>query len=315
MALSDSRENAGMPNDGDAREHAGHQHQEPVAELSETTDRALPSKNPEVLLSDIMQGLQGGSDEKLQAALRELTAAHTAKGLHEEDAKNLARVMKLLGTSEEHRLPTQDEQNGGSSAVLDVAKAMMIQKNKEVQQLQTDLAQRDEQVKGLEHELQQERERSKLLEKEMTALQVSSSDTSIQDELRQAQEKIHALEIENQHLVQGCDAAMGQTEVLTTTASARHEEATRRGKEELLEAIELIAKQENGLLRSIISQLKDEISQRIELHARETKVLQDALDETHRRYQGHVCGDSTGQPEVALEEELRNLGEELGQER
>ena len=61
MALSDSRENAGMPNDDDAREHAGHQHQEPVAELSETTDRALPSKNPEVLLSDIMQGLHACS--------------------------------------------------------------------------------------------------------------------------------------------------------------------------------------------------------------------------------------------------------------
>jgi len=287
----------------------------PDASRGRSMDNKISGRSPELLLSDIMQGLQGGSDEKLKGALRELATAQGEKGSCDKDAGNLERVMKLLGNCGGEQILVAQEGAGESSAVVDVAKAMMHKKNVEVQQLQNDLADRDDKLKELQSELQQERDRSKLLAKEMTARE--AAETSTQDnDLRQALEKIHLLEIENQHLTEACNAATSQNEILNTAmGETGHHDVNRKSKEELLEAIELIAKQENGLLRSIISQLKEEISQRLEVHATETKALQDALDKAHSRYQADVCGEFGGLAEAGLEEELRVLGEELAKER
>jgi len=179
------------------------------------------------------------------------------------------------------------------------------------EELEHRLMEKDDTIKKLENELRQEQERTQLLAKEMNIIELdtASGDVALRQGLREALEKVHLLEIQNEHLTEACNAATRENEILKSTVGevSQHEES-RKSKEELLESIELIAKQENGLLRSIITQLKTQISEKIELHSKEIRSFQVALDKAHRRYQEDMCGEFSSWQEQGLEQEILTLG-------
>jgi len=107
--------------------------------------------------------------------------------------------------------------------------------------------------------------------------------------LQEALQQVAQLQTEKEHLTQACNAVYLENDSLVKERQTILEEVEMHSKssshkEELLEVIETIAKNENGLLRGIIEQLKEEISQRIELHSEQAKGLGKALDDAHVRY-------------------------------